>query len=61
MFSAAVIASSDGAAAGCRHNAATADSNITEKQNFEWYYSYGRQTKEAQAPVEVSQAWTPGY
>lgn len=35
--------------------------NITEKQNFEWYYSYGRQTKEEQAPVEVSQEWTHGY
>ena len=34
--------------------------NITEKQNFEWYYGYGRQTKEEQAPVQVVRAWEPG-
>jgi hypothetical protein len=33
--------------------------NITEKQNFEWYYSYGRQTKEEQAPVQVVRNWEP--
>jgi hypothetical protein len=31
--------------------------NIVEKQNFEWYYSYGLQTKEESAPVQVSTGW----
>jgi len=29
--------------------------------NFGWSYSYGHQTKEEPAPVEVSQAWMTTY
>ena len=34
--------------------------NITEKQNFEWYYNYGMQTKQESLPVQVISEWQRG-
>jgi hypothetical protein len=31
--------------------------NITDKQNYEWYYNYGLQTKEEPGVVEVTKGW----
>lgn len=31
--------------------------NIVEKQNFEWYYSYGLQTKQEPGTVQVVRGW----
>ncbi len=31
--------------------------NITDKQNYEWYYNYGLQTKEEKGMIEVSKGW----
>jgi hypothetical protein len=31
--------------------------NITDKQNYEWYYNYGLQTKEEPGLIEVTKGW----
>jgi hypothetical protein len=32
--------------------------NVTEKQNFEWYYNYGVQRKEATGSIVKKRGWT---
>lgn len=35
--------------------------NVVEKQNYEWYYSYGLQTKQEQGSVQVARGWEARY